>query len=431
MMFMLICKGLYIANLCGGLFYFTTARRQADWFCVAFASAAIYFMAGLLGETSIPIDSLRVSAGCYFVMALVMGAIWYAAILRDHETIHTSRSVSRLPVPGRPVQRKPISDNYYALTATILQLVGFYLALKISGSALLAQNKHEMARTFTPYHLLWLMGAPTAFIISVYYKRYLLALINLASLLGILFIGSRNQLAIGVIGAMTIWLARRGVNPLIKHKKICITIVLFTSFIFLYKTCYIFLKAGDFDGASARMSEKGTDAFIKSEPVAIQHILNVVIEEDYRMDAWERLELIVMSNISSGITSSQAAFGDTATYELFGDVGYGMASNIWAEGYAYGGMIGVGIFVLGYVLVIFISQMPQRYDFVQVFFVSFMPWWCFYIHRNDIYRMISFSKQLIAFLVVVAVASRIVKGLATLYFSSRQHRSLPNPALTR
>jgi len=430
-MFMLICKGLYIFNLAGGLLYFTTARRRADWFCVAFASAAVYFMAGMLGETSIPIDTQPVSEGCYFVMALVMGGLWYSAVLFDLGQSRNQRVMVR-PLRTNPVtQLRPQTDNQFALTATLLQLVGFYLALQISGSALLAQDKHEMAKTFTVFHLLWLMGAPTAFIISVFYKRYLLAAINLISLFGILFIGSRNQLAIGVIGAVTIWLSRRGVQPLIKHKKTCLTIILFSSFIFLYKMCYIFVKAGDFDGASARLSERWTDAFLKAEPVAIQHILNVVIMEDFRMPAFERLKLIMMSNVSSDITSSQASFGDTATFALFGDVGYGMASNIWAEGYAYGGMVGVGIFVLIYLAVIRYSLVPYRSEFIKVYFASFMPWWCFYIHRNDLYRMVSFSKQLLAFMVIVAVSSLFVRGILALYFSSRQPRSLPNPALSR
>ncbi|MCA8988241.1 MAG: hypothetical protein KDA78_11395 [Planctomycetaceae bacterium] len=423
----MICQGLFMFILAAGSFYFTTAKRRTDWYCVAFASAAIYFLPGILGETSIPGETLPVSDLCYFVMSLVMGSLWCSAIMYD---LRMKANQAAMPAAST-ASTSAVSENYFALTATLLQSLGCLYAIQVSGTALLSQSKHEMAQTFTQFHLLWLMGAPTAFIVSVFYRRYLLSLINFVSMLGILFIGSRTQLAIGVIGAITILLARRGVHPIIRHKKTCMTVVAFVCFVFLYKQCYIALKAGDIEGASTRLSERWADAFLSSEPVAIQHILNVVVLDDYRLPAYEYISRSFLAQVSGAYTSKEASFGDIATYDIFGDLGYGMASNIWAEMYAYGGLVGVGIFLLIYNGMIRFSQVSYRHDLLQIFFACFMPWWCFYIHRNDIYRMLSFSKQLIAFLVVMAVMSLFVRLVYLIYFGKTHSVRMTPAAMPR
>lgn len=399
----------YLACMAFGFFFFLTAKRRADGFSVAFASAAIYFLPGLIGETSIPDDYLDIHQLCYLTMSLVLGGLLVAAIIFDFRAAQFGTYCTS----PHYEQNRSVKSSY-AITATILQLFGFAGALKLSGTALLAHNKHEMAETFTQFHLLWLMGAPTAFIISVHSRRYGLALLNFLSLLGILFIGSRNQLAIGVIGAVTILLSRRGFDPLIKQKKTCIAIILFVCFVFLYKVCYIQIKMGDMEGARSRLNEKWVDAFLQSEPSAIQHILNVVITEDYHMSFIESMKNCAIATLSSSVGSKQAAFGDIATYEIFGDLGWGMASNIWAEMYAYGGMVGIGIFVLVYINVIQVCQSPRRNELSQVFFASFMPWWCFYIHRNDVYRMVSFSKQLTVFLLIMLACNSLIRMVCSI-----------------
>lgn len=407
----LVAKALYGVVLAIGTLYFLTANRKADWHTVAFFSAGLYFMPGLLGETHVPGEFLEVSALCYIVMTLVFTFIIVSAWLLDAVSARQSKRW-RPPVPSSVAGRK---GYLVPESATLLQFVGLAYAVSVSGAALLHTDKHSMAATFTSGHLLWLMGAPTAFIVCVFYRRWGLTLLNLLSVLFVLYIGSRNQLAIAVIGAVTVLIGRRGVAPIIRHRKSCLAVVAFVCFVFLYKQCYIAVKAGDFESAVSRIEQRWWQAFVESEPVGIQHILNVVIAENYSCDPISSLGNAVLGNLGLLSRQGRVAFGDVATHHLFGDMGYGMASNIWAEMYAYGGLCAVAVFLLFFVSVIRYFSEERLPEPLYLFGACFLPWWSFYIHRNDMYRMLSFAKQLVVVFVAIYLVVWVSRCLAALY----------------
>ncbi|MBL4883504.1 MAG: hypothetical protein JKY95_03075 [Planctomycetaceae bacterium] len=174
-----------------------------------------------------------------------------------------------------------------------------------------------------------------------------------------------------------------------------IALLLFSAFIFLYKQCYIAIKMGDYEAVSSRISDRWYVAFAESEPFMIQHTLNSVIIEDYSIHAPSHLTGSVLANFdfSGSYKAREYSFGDIATYDLFGDVGYGMASNIWAEYYSCGGLIGVAIFLFFYIISLCSFRLDRYSPFYMCIASGWIPWWVFYIHRNDTFRMVSFAKQ--------------------------------------
>lgn len=422
----LITQTLFVIISLAGLLYFVITPRKFDGLAMAFGASVIYFLPGFFSYTLQKNNQLQISSECYLVMIMVVGSLLLTAFFTD---IYSGNNHTELRSRYYNI---PMWALFLPLSLTIIDFSGMFYAIYVSGSSLLSVDKQEMLATYGRGHLIWLMGAPTALIACVVFKRWALASINLISLAVILYTGTRAQVAVGVLGSLYVLLARRGSVPLIRNKKIVITMILFCAFIFLYKQCYIAIKMGDYESVSTRLTERWAVAFTESEPFTIQHTLNSVILEGYTVPAFEHLSHSVLANFdfNDRYTAREASFGDVATYALFGDVGYGLASNIWAEFYACGGFLGVGLFVAIYVYSLSLLRSLRDPSVKMCIMSAWIPWMTFYIHRNDTYRMISFSKQY-----ALVIVLGIILGYAlSLMYSLGGHgvsRQIPNSLRAR
>jgi hypothetical protein len=172
-------------------------------------------------------------------------------------------------------------------------------------------------------------------------------------------------------------------------------------FVFCYKQVYIWVKLNDFSAVYQAVSTEGflSRSLLHSEPFTTQHILNVTALEGFRIGAADHFAYVLRATVSPELGSS-VSFGTKFTELYFHHLDYGLASNIWAEMLAAGGWGLLSAFLAVFLLVLYKASVWSRRGSAGLLGVmaAGMPWWAFYIHRNDSFRMLSFIKQFVLLL---------------------------------
>jgi hypothetical protein len=134
-------------------------------------------------------------------------------------------------------------------------------------------------------------------------------------------------------------------------------------------------------------------AFVmQSEAFVIQSTLNEVVRQDFQTGAGylvgQILTGIPLGASVFGIDSSKVvSFNAMVQPALFPRVGFGMASNPWAQAYAAGGEWMVAVFALGYaaIMAILTWSFYKTTGSLRTAFAVIGAWVGFYFHRNDLF----------------------------------------------
>lgn len=407
-----------------GLTYFLLAKRRFDWFSVAFFSACIYFLPGFFGYTSYlsltgwienPIND-----EAYRIIILVDGMILSGAIIND--------------LFSKEVNIKEVKKgNIYVLKILLcLAIIGWMLMLLTTGEALFYADKLSMMDALNRSHILFYTAVMIGTTLSFEYKNWIIFAFFCVFIIFDLFIGFRTSLAIAAISIFTLLLSKQGKGRLIISSwKQVIAGVFLGIFIFLYQQVAYAVKVGDLDLLRSLLSD--TDTYIaminNSEPFITQTTLNEVTVRNYSVGMGHLMGIFYQFTLFGPELGLEAeSFNDLFQNDLFPDVTYGMANNIWAEMWSAGGWPLLVIFTVLFVIILKgFNILTDRLNVTQRAFVAVMAsYWAFYIHRNDIGYAIVLEKRVLLVLIVsflIAILIREARKIAA--YSRRSHSANP------
>lgn len=413
-----------------GSLYFLLAKRVFDWSSAAFFSALVYFMPGFAGYTggerykgsSLAATPLEPEATA--IMGAVLLAILLSAVLSDSRP---------RPSDSPPVTLKGIQYLPHVLLA--VSLFCCIVTFATAGQGIYSSNKYVLTAAYSGrWFLGWQTGAVLGTVVAYSARRWGTFILGVLLCLLTLFMAIRMCAALAAIGVFVCKLSSRGRRPLLSRKngRLAVAIVLFGLFMFGYKSVIAKVKALDLERVGSTISAQGflESSLVNSEPFATQHVLNLVVRNRFQVGYghfWEVLWAAVRNPFTQrgGDETIRVSFNDKFQPALLGDIESGMASNIWAELWSAGGWLllvgGLGIFV--YVNHRGSRLMLRSPPLLKGVVASVSGYWVFYMHRNDVYRMLSYAKQIGLLLIAAIVLAKVIRALVA---GKHKRRTLPH-----
>jgi len=404
-----------------GMAYFSLVKRRFDWFAVAFFSACIYFLPGFFGYTAYLTiagwNEQPMNDTAYKVMVLVEAAILSAALVNDLLT--TDKGERIITESGR--------GNNRALAVLLsLALFGLGMMLFTTGSAIFDVDKQSMMEELNRWHILFYTSAMLGCVLAFECGNRAFFGSFCVLILVDIFVGFRMTMALAGIGIITLWLSKQGKQRLLLSSwKPLLGGAGVALFLFFYKQVQFAVKYGDaallkdliFDPATY------TAMFTQSEPFICQSTLNEITLQNYTVGMGHLMGVLYQFILfSPELGLETRSFNDLFQPDLFPEVDYGMANNIWAEMWSSGGWPLLLLFVILFVLVLkLLSLLTENGRASQRAAVAVMASiWAFYIHRNDIIYQIALEKRVLLVAALAFITAFFIKKYLVI-----PQRSLP------
>jgi hypothetical protein len=377
-----------------GAYYFAIKRRQFDFVSVGFFGQLIYFMPGFYGYVRNPyfpsdIPSVSIFPETYTVWDLALAA-----------TIATGM----LYRPAGSIKWPDVRTSQ-AFDFTIIFLIVFSLAaeLYVGGGSFLSADKFEVLENSTRFSLLFSAATQIALIAFAIQGKLKKLLIPLAGVSVLLYVGFRNDFALAAIACATFFARRNGVLIFAKPRYF-VALIFFIGFIFTYKS---FLGSFRADRWAEFYASLDPRAFVEmsvltSEPFLTQSILNDVLIRDMSLPPASILySLFASIPLFSPLLGLDRLSGEFNFQEqLFPNLEYGVASNIYAYFYTTLGWAGMLGFILVHCLaLVAVSRWmgSVKSSTTRLGLLSVGAYLAFFIHRNDLTNaLLQMNRPLIA-----------------------------------
>jgi hypothetical protein len=211
-------------------------------------------------------------------------------------------------------------------------------------------------------------------------------------------LGMRSPFVLSCLCLVTLHCSQRGKRAIIGNWRLGLFGCFMVLFVFSYKKIYEFVKSGHWSHVVDTLSQESflTRAILESEAMSQTHILNVVITDNYRTPLASHLTGTFMAFFASGANKAdEASFGGKIAADLFPAVWWGIESNIWAEMYSIGSWCSLLLFLLAYGAILHLGSLVlfSNHRLKAAVVAAMMPSIAFYIHRYDLYRILSIAKQ--------------------------------------
>jgi hypothetical protein len=399
-------QSAFLAISVYGLFYFLVQRRQFDFVSTGFLSQIIYFMPGYYGYVMNPYfpgmtPSIPIASTTYIVWIIAMSATIVTGMLYR---------------PGRaeswPQFRTTDAFDFCLIGLIVL---AFVAELYFSGGAAMSADKLEVLEGQTRFALLYQSATQVALISFLLQRKWIRLIIPGLMTLFALYSGFRSDLAIAIIAVGTYVARRNGVWTFARPRYLllvgAIVVLLFT-----YKGLLFPYRAGRIDIFYTNLANQDffTDAVLGSEPFLTQSILNEVIIRDLTMPP-----LSVLFSLPAAIPLFAPLIGVNILparfdfqEQLFPNLSYGVASNIYAYFYTTLGWLGVILFIVVhcYTLVL-VSRWLARVKgpVIRLGILAVGAFLAFYIYRNDLANTFSVMNRPIIALGIVWIMSRYLE----------------------
>lgn len=400
---------VYIIISCVGFYYFLLNNRKFDFLSVGFVSQQIYFSPCVVYYFTNNSLIYPVENGVY-----ICGFLIILSMLIFSFRLHSVKPRNKLKID--------FAFEYHAFFSTILALIAFFISFYESGNVLFSGAKSEVLESISRFYIIWSISAIYGLITSFILKNKIYFVINSILILMTVFIGFRSIAAIAVISLLVIYFSskRESVNILVSHYKSVIFGLFFGCFFLIYKGLYIAIKFGNYDVVSQKLLDKQfyIDVLSNAEPFGIQMIFSDVLKYDYFIGLENLNRIILMITVFSNDLGIDArSFNDYFQNDLYGNVGYGMGSNVWAHMYSSGGWLLLLMFIILYAISLRWLSYKIYYSNLEYvpFFVLLGSYWAFYIHRNDLFYQLGLEKRVLIIFLIVSLSSIFYKKFKSTY----------------
>ncbi len=399
--------------------YQVTARRGVDVFSVAIAGCCAYFLPGLFGWVIDPnefrnddwrLRSVPLDPEWYVVAGVVLTTVLLTEIIYDY--FGSGGENGRKSRGKRQFSRLV---NSTCSVAAVLTLVALVFDLSTAGSAFLSVDKAEVLAASSRWTILRNSSCCVAAVFLVgRQNRWALAVV-----LGVVavdvFVGHRSTAL--MISMSCLLYGLRSALParlVFERPKVLLCMATLGAMTLFYKAVYALVKIGDFSGI-ARLLRSGQiieAAVFHSEPFVTQAILNDTLRYGISVPPTQIPVQVAQTFMlfSPRFGLSTQGFGETAAKVFYPAVEWGVASNIWAQMIAAGGMGGLLLFLIVFNSVLWmLAVIIQRgNEFVARSGALVASWWAFYIHRNDIGYILNLEKRQLLCLAACAAAAGLI-----------------------
>lgn len=375
-----------------GAVYFLFLRRIFDYFFLAYFCAALYFLPGFFGIT-------RYRDGENWVESSIEGEVYWI-----YFTVLLSFCFSSFfyDCLWRFKRYSNVYDRSFFLLVMklVAALAASSLALMLisTGGAIWDAEKSAVMESVGRWHILFYTSSMVGFSVAIYLKDKLFSSVFVLFLIFNMYIGFRSPLAVAVLSGIMVWAFRQPKINIWRIIKLAPIVFIFGFFMFFYKTIAHAVKSGSWELVANRSLDLNTyySMLVDSEPFITQSILNKVVSTGYKTPPdhlYSAVYELLLFAPSLGVDI--VSFNDYFQIPLFGDLDYGMASNIWAQMWSVGGWAFVILMVAFFNgIIIIANRLSSLYNgsLAAVFAPAFC-YWIFYAHRNDLGYMINLEKR--------------------------------------
>ena len=394
-----------------GIFYFLTYRRNFDFLTIGFISQQIYFSPCLV-DIFISSDNYYlypVNQGVFITgMLLILSFLFFSLKLYD----------------GRYRAKKylDLGFKYHAFFSTVIALLSFLISFYQAGPVLFSGAKADVLNSIDRFYILWSISALYGISTAIVFNKKIYIYINLFLIILTIYVGFRSIAAIAAISFLVIFFVMEGkkVNLFFDHYRKVLIGLFFGFFFLIYKGLYIAVKFGNYDTVLERLSDKEfySEVFFNAEPFGIQRIFSDVIEYNFFIGL-ENLNrfILVFTLFSNDLGIDARSFNQYFQPALYGDVGYGMGSNVWAHMYSSGGWLLLIIFIILYGFSLRWLSKKVYYSNIKYtpLFIVLGSYWAFYIHRNDLFYQLGLEKRVLIIFLIVSLSSIFYKKFKSTY----------------
>lgn len=386
----------YFISSLFGFYYFLFNKRYFDLFTLAFLSQQVYFLPCLVqffvGENN---NFHFLVPEVFFIGSLIINFLIIFSLNINIKSNFTN-------VNGN-------GENYFTFYATLLALLSFIYCYVNIGEILFTGAKADVLNSIDRFYVIWSTSSLLGFCSAYLLNKKIYFFINLGLILLTVYIGFRSFAVIAIISIILMFFLKRPyASSLLKDYYKIFLLGLFSFFFFLfYKGIYIAIKFKDYERVFNNLTNSDFyyTALSQAEPFGIQMILSDVISYNFFI-GMENFKRIILTFIVFGdsIGIDTKTFNDYFQPALYGNVGYGMGSNIWAHIYSSGGWILLILFICFFCIIIrfFSKKVYSVSTHYKSLWVVLSCYWVFYIHRNDLFYQLGLEKRVIIVFFMVA-----------------------------
>jgi hypothetical protein len=396
-------QSLFFVLAVYGSYFFAVRRGQFDFVSVAFFSQLIYFMPGFYGYVINPyypstIPSIPVFTETFTVWNIALAATILSGTLYRPEKGTTWPDIK--------------TSNAFDFSLIFVIVFSFSIEMYLGGGAFLSANKFEALESATRFSLLFGSASQIGLFAFAIQGKFKKLIIPLAGVSLLLYAGFRNDFALATIAAAT-FVARRNGVWIFAKPRFFVPLIAFILFIFLYKGFLVSYRGDRWADFYASLDP---DTFLQtslltSEPFLTQSILNDTLIRNLSLppasifySLFAAIPLI-SPLVGTDLLPAQFDFQE----QLFPNLHYGVASNIYAYFYATLGWIGIVLFILAHcLLLISVSRWlgSVKSATARLGLMSVGAYLAFFIHRNDLTNALLQMNRPLVTLAVIWVISR-------------------------
>ncbi|MDI9878893.1 hypothetical protein [Flectobacillus longus] len=376
---------------------------------LSFFSSLVYFIPGFSGLIINPYNTDETTAiypPCYWVYDLVLGINLLTVLFND--TFLQEKSICITGDFKPNLALGAFFMGMLGLIGSLIQFPDLYLnRAEISKGELQSILSQQADR----WSVIWAMGASLLAMIAFKadYRFYQIVAVLLLGL-DLFWGGNRSSSAFVVLALLVLSTQhepKRLANYFIHWKylgKVLLIISLGAVF-FISKLILPLLQANRmdlFNEIYPSWQDVLFHAFIVSEPAAIQANLSETLRKGIEVDWYHPIDIVSQLIIGGDWLGMQSNSHYLTQKDLFPQLEYGLAYNIWGDIWASGGWITLIIFIFFYHIVLVIGNLliKRSTGYSLVVIALFFSIWAFYIHRNNLLFQLYLQKRVLVFAIV-------------------------------
>ena len=404
-MFETLFYGLSFIGTC----YYIFTKPLFDFLSLSFFSSLVYFIPGFSGLIINPYDTDETTSiypPCYWVYDLVLGINLFTVLIND--SFLQDKSIILKGDFKPSLALGALMMGVLGLAGSLIQFPDLYLnRAEVSKGELQEILSHQADR----WSVLWAMGASLLAMIAFKagYRFYqILAVVLLG--LDLFWGGNRSSSAFVVLALLVLSTQhepKRLVSYISHWRYLGKTLLLISlgAIFFISKLILPLLQANRmdlFEEIYPSWQDVLFHAFVVSEPAAIQANLSETLRKGIEVDWYHPVDIVGQLIIGGDWLGMQSNSHYLSQKDLFPQLEYGLAYNIWGDIWASGGWITLIVFVFFYHIVLVLGNLliKRSTGYSLVIIALFFSIWAFYIHRNNLLFQLYLQKRVLIFAVV-------------------------------